>query len=277
MIWKPLALAAAMAALLFLLFASSCSQPDQESRLWVFAAASLTDVLEDLATDFEAANHGVEVGFQFAGSSQLATQIRAGAPADVFASANETVMTALLDDLTNQNGRDDQNAANQLGDPQVFVSNQLVIAVPAGNPLAISGLADLTSQPLVLAVCDLAVPCGMLADEAAAQAGVQLSPSTYEANVRSVLAKLVLQEVDAGLVYRSDLAAYARQSAGEPTSQPQLEAIAIVPAPTANYPVTANRSNPTAGKFVEFLQSAPAQAKLADYGFGAAQPSQPDH
>ena len=266
MLWKLLALAAAMAALLF---ASGCSQPNQDSRLWVFAAASLTDVLEDLATDFEAANPGVEVGFQFAGSSQLATQIRAGAPADVFASANETVMTALLDDLSGQ------SHASQLGDPQVFASNQLVIAVPAGNPLAVSGLADLASQPLVLAVCDLAVPCGMLAAEAAAQAGVRLSPSTYETNVRSVLTKLALKEADAGLVYHSDLAAYTRQSAGEPTSQPQLESIAIVPAPTANYPAAASRSNPTAGKFVEFLRSAPAQAKLADYGFAPAQPSQP--
>ncbi len=232
---------------------SSCGGTSaDDNTLRVFAAASLTDAFADIAQAFELRHPGVDVGLQFAGSTQLATQIAAGAPADVFASANQSIMQSWLE----QNGGTPPDARPS---PQVFARNELVIAVPADNPHDISSLADLPNQKsgsnIALAICDSAVPCGSLTAQAAAQAGVQLRPSTYETNVRAVLSKLTLGEVDAGLVYASDLAAIDR-----------LTHIAISPAPLADYPAVALSDNPAAADFVDFLLSPQAQKILSDHG-----------
>jgi len=250
-------------AFVLVLAGSSCGNGSASSSiLRVSAASSLTDVFEEIVPAFESQNPDVEVRPQFAGSSQLATQIMAGAPVDVFAAANETVMAALLDDLSG-------SASTQFLPPQIFAQNELVIAVPADNPHNISGIQDIPHQSnstkdIVLAVCAAEVPCGTLAEQAASQAGVVLRPNTYEANVRAVLAKLILGEVDVGLVYKSDVTAVSQSGNAD---EPRLEYIAISPAPIADYPVAARADNPMASAFVEFLRSHQAQQIFSSYGF----------
>jgi len=261
---KPLVLTAKVSvAFVLVLAGSSCGNGSASSSiLRVSAASSLTDVFEEIVPAFEAQNPDVEVRSQFAGSSQLATQIMAGAPVDVFASANEAVMAALLDDLSG-------SASTQFLPPQIFAQNELVIAVPADNPHNISGIQDIPHQSnstkdIVLAVCAAEVPCGTLAEQAASQAGVVLRPNTYESNVRAVLAKLILGEVDVGLVYKSDVMAVSQSGNAD---KPRIEYVAISPAPIADYPVAARADNPMASAFVEFLRSPQAQQIFFSYGF----------
>jgi molybdate transport system substrate-binding protein len=158
----------------------------------VFAAASLTESFTQIGKDFEAANPGVKVMFNFAGSSALATQVNQGAPADVFASAAPTNMKTVTD------------AGNGDGTPTTFVRNQLVIAVPKGNPEGVAGLADLTKPGVKVALCAQQVPCGAAAKKAIDAAGVKLTPVTLEQDVKAALSKVKLGEVDAALVYRTD-------------------------------------------------------------------------
>ncbi|GLY22900.1 molybdate ABC transporter substrate-binding protein [Micromonospora sp. NBRC 101691] len=159
----------------------------------VFAAASLTDAFTTIARDFEADRPGARVRLTFAGSSALATQINQGAPADVFASAAPAPMRTVTD------------AGHGDGAPVVFARNQLVIAVPKGNPAGVAGLADLTRPGTKVALCAEQVPCGAAARTALDAAGVALTPVTLEQDVRGALSKVVLGEVDAALVYRSDV------------------------------------------------------------------------
>ena len=265
------------------LFGSCASDSDRET-LWVFAASSLTDAFTEIADAFEQANPNIEVRTQFAGSSQLAAQIAAGAPADVFASANEAVMETLLPG--------GELARTEFSQPATFARNELVIAVPADNPKGISSLADLADNDLLLAICDRGVPCGTLAREAAESAGIDLRPDTEEANVRAVLAKLLLGEVDAGLIYKSDVVAVARSTArdgsaesnssGESNSENSANseasgtqsanpviAIPISPTHTNNYPIASVTGNPAATAFVEFVLSQEAQQILVNQGFAA--------
>ena len=269
-------------ALAVFAFFGGCSSSNDRDALWVFAASSLTDAFTEIANAFERANPDIEVQTQFAGSSQLAAQIASGAPADVFASANEAVMETVLPG--------GELAGTEFSQPVVFARNELVIAVPAGNPKGISGIADLTDRDLLLAICNDGVPCGTLAHEAASAAGIDLRPDTEEANVRAVLAKLLLGEVDAGLVYRSDVVAVASSTAREVSassnnpakssnensanseasdtqSSDPVTAIPISPVHTNNYPIAAVAGNPDAAAFVEFAVSQEAQQILADHGF----------
>lgn len=215
----------------------------------VFAAASLTDVLTDLGGRFEADHPGVDVQFNFAGSSALATQITQGAPVDVFASANEAQMAVVSD-------------AGLADDPQVFAANVLQIAVPAGNPAGVTGLADLAREELTIAVCAPQVPCGAAAEEVFAAAGVTAAPDTYEEDVRAALTKVELGEVDAALVYTTDVTA-----AGD-----SVEGIDVPEAEQAvnDYPIAvlADAPNPgAAAALVELVRSGEGRQALADAGF----------
>ncbi|MBX6357595.1 MAG: molybdate ABC transporter substrate-binding protein [Micromonosporaceae bacterium] len=163
----------------------------------VFAAASLTESFTQIGKDFEAANPGTKVTFNFAGSSALANQINQGAPADVFASAAPANMKTVTD------------AGNGEGTPATFVRNQLVIAVPKGNPKGITGLTDLTKPDVKVALCAEQVPCGAAAKRALAAANVTVTPVTLEQDVKAALSKVTLGEVDAALVYRTDVRAAA--------------------------------------------------------------------
>ena len=159
-------------------------------RLSVFAAASLSDVVAELGTRFERSRPGVEVVVTTGGSSALARQAAAGAPADVLATASPEAM-ALVPGV----------------EPEPLARNALQVVVPRGNPGGVAGLADLARPELVVALCAPEVPCGAAAGRAAAAAGVELAPDTLEQDVRAALAKVRLGEVDAALVYRTDVLA----------------------------------------------------------------------
>ena len=220
--------------------------------LTVFAAASLTDVFTGLGDELTAANPDLDVRFSFAGSSALATQIVQGAPADVFASADEPQMQVVTDEALAD------------GEPEIFTSNVLQIAVPTANPAGVTGLADFTRGDLALALCAPEVPCGSAAADVFAAAGITPRPDTYEEDVRAALTKVELGEVDAALVYASDVV-----SAGG-----DVDGVAVPEAEDAvnRYPlcVLADAPNPAAAEaFVALVRSGEGQQALADAGFRA--------
>jgi molybdate transport system substrate-binding protein len=218
--------------------------------LTVFAAASLTDVFTGLGDRLAADNPGLDVRFSFAGSSALATQILQGAPADVFASANEPQMAVVTDE------------GLAASDPAVFATNVLEIAVPVGNPAGITGLADFGRDELTLALCAPEVPCGSAAAAVFEAASIAPAPDTLEEDVRAALTKVELGEVDAALVYATDV-----EAAGD--------AVEGVPFPEAGtainaYPIAVLTSagNPdAAGAFVELVLSDLGRQVLGEAGF----------
>jgi len=221
--------------------------------LTVFAAASLTDVFTGLGDRLMAENPLLEVRFTFAGSSALATQIVQGAPADLFASANPQQMAVVTD------------AGLEAAGSEVFTENVLEIAVPAGNPGGVTGLEDFADPDLVLAVCAAAVPCGAAAAQVFEAAGVTPAPDTEEEDVRAALTKVQLGEVDAALVYASDV-----RSAGS-----DVEGIPFPEAEEAvnDYPlcVLEDAPNPAAARaFADLVLSDEGQQALTDAGFRPA-------
>lgn len=218
----------------------------------VFAAASLQASFDDLAAQFEQAHPGVDVKpIVYDGSSTLATQLVEGAQADVFAAADASTMQTVVD------------AGLAPADPAVFATNTLEIAVPRGNPAGVTRLADLVRPDLKLVICAPEVPCGSATAKLAAAQGLVLTPVSEEQNVTAVLTKVRAGEADAGLVYRTDVAA----AKGEVEGVPAAGAEAVV----NSYPIAqlgASRSE-AATAFVEFVVGAQGRATLASYGFGA--------
>ena len=218
--------------------------------LTIFAASSLTDVFTDLGNRLTADHPDLDVRFNFAASSALATQLTQGAPADVFASANEPQMAVVAD------------AGLADGEPAVVAANVLQIAVPAGNPGDVRGLADFAREELALAVCAPDVPCGSAAEKVFAAAGVRAVPDTQEEDVRAALTKVELGEVDAALVYASDVA-----SAGD-----AVEGIGFPEAEQAvnDYPIcvlAAAPNQPAGEAFVALVRSEEGRRALEDAGF----------
>jgi molybdate transport system substrate-binding protein len=229
---------------------SAASGSELSGTLTVFAAASLTDVFTDLGDRLEKANPELDVRFNFAGSSALATQITQGAPADVFASANQPQMKVVTD------------AGLEDGDPQVFTENVLQIAVPRGNPGHVSGLADFANPDLTLAVCAPNVPCGAAATKVFQAAGITAVPDTEEEDVRAALTKVELGEVDAALVYASDVVSAGDKVKG--IDFPEAEQ-AINEYPIATLKAAANPD--AAQAFVALVLSAAGRTALEDAGF----------
>lgn len=216
----------------------------------VFAAASLTDAFGEIGTAFSAANPDATVTFNFAGSSDLVAQINQGAPADVFASADQNNMKKLTDVAGNQ------------GEPATFATNLLAIITAPGNPLGITGVADLANPDLIVVTCAVEVPCGTYSQEIFTKAGITVTPDSFEENVRGVSSKVALGEADAGIVYATDVLAAGDQAAGVEIPA-DLNVI-------AQYPIVATTvaANPeVAAAFVEFVLGDEAQAILAGYGF----------
>lgn len=216
----------------------------------VFAAASLTDAFTEIGTGFEAANPGATVTFNFGASSALAQQILSGAPADVFAAAS----TATMGPVT------EADAATR--EPTVFVRNRLQIAVPTGNPGGVTGLADFARQDLIIALCAEQVPCGAAAARAFQAAGITPAPDTLEQDVRATLTKVQLGEVDAALVYRTDVnvAGDAVQGIDFPEADQAVN----------DYPIVtlADTPNPEAAqRFVDYVLSPDGQRVLSAAGF----------
>lgn len=189
-----------------------------------------------------------EVTFSFASSSDLARQVIEGAPGDVFASADLANMTKVTD------------AEAVSGAPMVFATNRAEIVVAPGNPLGITGVADLATRDLVVVVCAPEVPCGTYAAEIFDRAGVAVTPDSLENNVKAVLTKVTLGEADAGVVYVTDV-----QAAGDAVSGVEIPTDGNV---VADYPIVAVSDDPLARTFIDFVTSAAGQDILASSGFG---------
>lgn len=215
----------------------------------VFAAASLNAPFEAVARAFEAAHPGQSVELHFAGSPALVLQLREGAACDVFASADAANMQRVVD------------AGGAAGAPVPFASNRLSIAVRAGNPQGVAGLADLARADLKVALCGPEVPAGKYAREALRKAGVTVVSRSDEANVKALVAKVHLGELDAGIVYATDT---------------RLAGVAGIALPAehdvvASYPITVIKSSANHGGgacFLEFVRGPVGQAILREHGFG---------
>lgn len=221
-----------------------------DQTLTVFAAASLKGTFTDLGTQFESSHTGSAVTFSFGGSSDLVTQLQQGAPADVFASADSTNMDkATGDDLVE-------------GEPVIFASNTLEIAVPPDNPAEVASFADLTRAGVTVVVCAPQVPCGAATQKVETATGIRLEPVSEENSVTDVLNKVTSGQADAGLVYRTDV-----QSAGD-----KVTGVTFPEAGGAvnRYPIAvlAGSKNPDlAQQFVDLVASDQGQQVLADAGF----------
>jgi molybdate transport system substrate-binding protein len=216
----------------------------------VFAAASLKESFTTLGKEFEAAYPGSKVTFNFGGSDTLAASITSGAPADVFASASPKTMKTVTD------------AKDGDGTPATFVRNQLEIATLPGNPDTIASLKDLTKPGLKVALCAKTVPCGAAAQKALTASHLTLTPVTYETDVKAALTKVELKEVDASVVYKTDVRAAGGKVAGVdfPESASAIN----------SYPIVRLKNAQNAGgaaAFIAFVQSAEGQKVLSAAGF----------
>jgi molybdate transport system substrate-binding protein len=219
-------------------------------NITVFAAASLTDAFNEIGAAFTKAYPQAKATFSFDASSALVQQITQGAPADLFASADQ----ANMDKLT--------KAGLNGGAPQVFANNLLGIIVPAGNPKGVTGVQDLSSPDLKVVLCADGVPCGTYAKQILTTAGVTVNPVSLEQNVKGVVTKVTTGEADAGIVYVTDIAA-AGSKAARVEIPKDINVVAVYPiAPTKTSQNTAVDQ-----AFIGFLLGSQGQAILDKYGF----------
>jgi molybdate transport system substrate-binding protein len=219
--------------------------------LTVFAAASLSGAFEEIGDQFEAEHPGVQVQFNMAGSSSLVEQIRAGAPADVFASADEPTMDRAVE------------ADAVSGEPRPFATNVLTLVTPPDNPAGIASLQDAAAEGVNLVVCAPQVPCGNATVALARDAGIPLTPVSEESSVTDVLGKVTSGEADAGLVYATDAT-----GAGDAVHTVALEG---AEAAVNTYPVARlaeAEHGELAEAFVDYVLGAQGQQVLKDDGFG---------
>ncbi|HEY0260563.1 MAG TPA: molybdate ABC transporter substrate-binding protein [Lacisediminihabitans sp.] len=231
---------------------SPSATPKLSGSITVFAAASLTGTFTDLAKSFEKKHPGTTVQLSFAGSSNLVTQITAGAPADVFASADTKNMAKLTD------------ASLVAGTPIDFATNVLEIAVPPDNPASIHSFADLAKAGVKTVVCAPQVPCGSATVTVETATGVKLSPVSEESAVTDVLGKVSSGEADAGLVYVTDVKAAGSSVRG--ITFPESSK-AVNTYPIAALKDSANASLATA--FIDFVTGPEGRSVLKAAGFGA--------
>lgn len=228
---------------------SSAPASSGSGPITVLAAASLTEAFTQIGKDFEAKNADQQVTFSFGSSATLATQITQGAPADVFAAASPATMKTVTD-------------AGAAADPANFVSNTLEIAVPKGNPGKVSGLSDFSDAGLKIAICAPEVPCGAAAVKVFAAAKITPKPDTLESDVKATLQKVSSDEVDAALVYKTDVVAAGSKVEG--INFPE-SAQAVNEYPVATLKESNNAA--TAQAFVDYVLSADGQAVLTAAGF----------
>ncbi len=225
------------------------SAPAVSGTVNVFAAASLKEAFTALGTSFEAAHPGTKVVFNFGPSSGLATQIASGAPADVFASASTKSMDQVV-------------KAGAAAAPRDFAKNTMEIAVPPKNPAGIAGVSDLAKPGVKVALCQAAVPCGSTAATVFGKARIMVTPVTQEVDVKAVLSKVSLGEVDAGVVYVTDVLAAGEKVKG-----------VVIPADvnaSTTYPIATlpKSTNAVAAQaFTDYVLSTDGGAALAAAGF----------
>lgn len=221
---------------------------DPPPALTVLAASSLTGAFEQIGADFERTHPGTSVTFSFGASSTLATQIRSGVPADVFASASAAELAAAVPDAPT---------------PRTFATNVMTIAVPAANPARVTSLTGLADPAVRVALCQPAAPCGRAAAAIFAKAGLVVHPVTEESDAKATLAKVLLGEVDAAVVFATDARAVGDRVAsiaipGE-LNTPLAYPIAVLP----------QSRNPTlAAEFAAYVTGEAGQRVLAERGFG---------
>ncbi|HEY8281201.1 MAG TPA: molybdate ABC transporter substrate-binding protein [Leifsonia sp.] len=226
--------------------------PSVTGNITVFAAASLTPTFTELGKRFEKAHPGAHVAFSFAGSSDLVSQLKEGAPADVFASADEQNMAKLT------------AAGIADGAPQDFATNVLAIAVPPGNPAHLRSFADLARPGVKTVICAPQVPCGAATARIETSSGVTLHAVSEESSVTDVLGKVASGEADAGVVYVTDVKAAGAK-------------VGRVPFPEASgtvntYPIVAVKGaadRAAAAAFIRFVTGPAGRSVLKAAGFGA--------
>ena len=273
--WFNTLIAFRFIVLVFLIFGSACMSvkdprndgSQRNENLTIFTAASLTEAFTEIGESFEATNPGTEVSINLAGSQQLAQQLSQGAPADVFASADDQQMENVI-----MAGRVNP------GTDQAFAHNKLVVILPGDNPGNIFDLEDLAKPSLTIILADEAVPVGRysleMLERASEQGGfgeqfklkVLNNVVSYEENVRAVLTKIILGEADAGIVYASDI------------SGAQEEDITMIEIPeqvniTASYyiaPLSESTSVDRGMAFIRFVLSPNGQDILEQNGFSRA-------
>jgi molybdate transport system substrate-binding protein len=234
--------------------APGSGEPPGTSRpaeLLVSAAASLADVFAGIGSAFEEANPGVRVQLNLGSSAALRQQVLEGAPVDVFATAD----TFNMDQVVEQ--------SEVATEPEIFARNLMEIAVPAGNPALITGLDDFSDEDLLIGLCVETAPCGVFAREVLENAGVVASIDSNEPDVRALLTKIGGGDLDAGIVYVTDI-----------LSSSEVEGLEIPPDVnvSTDYPIAVLADGPntaTAGLFVEFVLSEQGRAILDGYGFSS--------
>ncbi len=228
---------------------AGCGTPQRAgTSITVAAAGALRPAFTRIAEAFHTANPDVTVAFDFASSPELAVQLVNGAPADVFASADEKNMDKLGDQATG---------------PTIFATNTLVIVTAPGNPKGIASIADLNKAGVTTVVCQSAQPCGNATDAVEKNTGVTVKAASEEQSVTAVLTKVTSGQADAGLVYVTDA-----ESAGDKVATVTDPAFAEV---VNKYPIAtvSGAANEALGKeFVELVTGAAGQKILRDAGFG---------
>lgn len=230
---------------------TGCSGPASEpGTLTVFAAASLKPVFSELADEFEKRNPGTDVVLSFAGSSDLVSQLTQGAPADVFASADERNMARMVE------------AGLVAGDPVDFAANRLTIVTPPANPKGIASFADLAAPGTAVVICAPQVPCGAATQRVERATGVTLRPVSEESAVTDVLGKVLSGQADAGVVYVTD----AKNAGDEVAEVPFAESVTAV----NTYPIAvlSGSADPAAARrFVDFVTGNRGRTALLEAGF----------
>jgi len=238
--------------------------PPPKTTLTVFAAASLGESFTDIGKQFESANPGVTVQFNFAGSQQLRAQLENGAQADLFASANETEMNAAkAESLVKSDSIHD------------FARNRLIVIYPKNNPAKIAALSDLANPGVKIDVADVSVPVGkytrQMLDQMARDPafGPEFEKKflanivSQEENVKSVLSKIRLGEADAGVVYVTDVTPDAAKDVASLDLPDQFNQIASYPIAV----ITKSSQPDLAAKFENYVLSSDGQEILRGYNF----------
>lgn len=243
---------------LLLLLAAACGTSNKpkaatsgqiKGSITVDAASSLTEAFTELGGRFQTAHPDAKVSFNFGASSALAEQLIQGAPADVVATADETTMNKVA-------------GAQLVAAPQPFAANRGELIVAKGNPKGIHGLTDLDRAGVSFVICAVEVPCGRLAAQVLVNAKVKADPKSFEENVKAVVSKVSLGEVDAGIAYVSDASAASDKVEG--VTIPEAENI------TSTYPIAivkASSNRAVAQAFVALVLSTEGQSVLRHHGF----------